>query len=273
MKKSIFLFSLLAFGSFAVVYYYWKQATQLPEWYISKEKTTTAQAAQIDFRNEAEVKTVKARLQRNVDAKIENSIEARQGLQSELSRRDGGGDEKAETNRISNNNPQAELGNQNIEIDLSEKEVNDLVISTIAKDENSSKFLASTKALNTTIKNGQLESGVVFNVSEVPKEELNQQEKQLLEKVVKTFPFLEEKEVYIGVEGKPKVEDGQLKLDGQTKIKVGNLSFTTAELSQRLGIPQEKIEQRLKLELELGRLKINDIEIKENNASIKGSVN
>ncbi len=46
-----------------------------------------------------------------------------------------------------------------------------------------------------------------------------------------------------------------------------------AELSQRLGIPQEKIEQRLRLELELGRLKINDIEIKENNASLKGSVN
>jgi hypothetical protein len=54
---------------------------------------------------------------------------------------------------------------------------------------------------------------------------------------------------------------------------VGNLSFTTSELSERLGITKEKIEQRLKLELELGRLKINDIEIKENNASIKGSVN
>ncbi|MBD1942951.1 hypothetical protein H6F50_11365 [Coleofasciculus sp. FACHB-712] len=271
MKKSIFLFLLLALGSFSVVYYYWKQATQLPEWYVTKEKTTNPQVRQIDFRNEAEVQTVKARLQRNVDAKIENSIGASQGLQTELSRRDGS-DKKPAVDKITEN-PQAELGTQNIEIDLSEHEVNDLVISTIAKDKNTSKLLASTKGLNTTIKNGQVESGVVFNVSEVPKEELNQQEKELLEKVIKTFPFLEEKEVYIGVEGKPRVENGQLKLEEQTKIKVGNLSFTTAELSQRLGIPQEKIEQRLKLELELGRLKINDIEIKENNASLKGSVN
>ncbi|MBD1899054.1 hypothetical protein NDI44_07605 [Trichocoleus sp. DQ-A3] len=271
MKKSIFLFLLLALGSFSVVYYYWKQATQLPEWYVTKEKTTNPQVRQINFRNEAEVQTVKDRLQRNVDAKIENSIGASQGLPTKLGRRDGG-DEKTAIDKITEN-PQAELGTQNIEIDLSEHEVNDLVISTIAKDKNTSKLLASTKGLNTTIKNGQVESGVVFNVSEVPKEELNQQEKELLEKVIKTFPFLEEKEVYIGVEGKPRVENGQLKLEEQTKIKVGNLSFTTAELSQRLGIPQEKIEQRLKLELELGRLKINDIEIKENNASLKGSVN
>lgn len=270
MKKSIFLFLLLALGSFSVVYYYWKQATQLPEWYTSKEKTTT-QTTQIDFRNEAEVKTLKARLQKNVDAKIENSIKASQGLQPELGRRDVG-DEKTAIDKIPENT-QVELGSQNIEIDLSENEVNDLVISTIAKDKNKSKLLASTKALNTTIKKGHLESGLVFNISEVPKEELNQQEKELLEKVIKTFPFLEDKEVYIGVEGKPRVEDGQLKLEEQTKIKVGNLSFTTSELSQRLGIPKEKIEQRLKLELELGRLKINDIEIKENNASIKGSVN
>ena len=271
MKKSIFLFLLLALGCFSVVYYYWKQATQLPDWYITKEKTTNTQTREIDFRNEAEVKTVKARLQRNVDAKIENSIGASQGLQPELGRRDGG-DEKIAINKVPENT-QAELGSQNIEIDLSEDEVNDLVISTIAKDKNNSKLLASTKALNTTIKNGQLESGGVFNISEVPKEELNQQEKELLEKVIKTFPFLEEKEVYIGVEGKPRVENGQLKLEEETKIKVGNLSFTTSELSERLGIPKEKIEQRLKLELELGRLKINDIEIKENNASIKGSVN
>ncbi|MFE1747607.1 hypothetical protein [Coleofasciculus sp. H7-2] len=269
MKKSIFLFLLLALGSFSVVYYYWKQATQLPEWYTSKEKTTT-QTTQIDFRNEAEVKTVKARLQSKVDTKIENSIEASQGLQPKLGRRNGG-DEKTAIDKIPENT-QAELGSQNIEIDLSENEVNDLVISTIAKDKNNSKLLASTN-INTTIKNGHLESGLVFNISDVPKEELNQQEKELLEKVIETFPFLEDKEVYIGVEGKPRVEDGQLKLEEETKIKVGNLSFTTSELSQRLGIPKEKIEQRLKLELELGRLKINDIEIKENNASIKGSVN
>jgi DNA-binding Lrp family transcriptional regulator len=49
--------------------------------------------------------------------------------------------------------------------------------------------------------------------------------------------------------------------------------LTISELSQKLGIPEDKIKERLKLELELGQIKISDIEFNDNNALIKGSVN
>jgi hypothetical protein len=50
------------------------------------------------------------------------------------------------------------------------------------------------------------------------------------------------------------------------------LSLSLAELSQRLGIPQEQLEQKLSLSLQLGRLKVNDMTLADDKVLVKGSV-
>ena len=265
MKKSLIAFLLLILGSASVAYYFWSQATKLPDWYVSKGVSSDKL---INLSNEVEVQAVKTKLQEKIDTKIEDSINARQEVSPKLARLDG-----YEVNTDAPQNTQAQENSRPIQIDLSEKDFNELVVSSVAENRPDSKVLETTKGFNTTIKDGNLESGAVINVSEIPKEKLEQREKAFVEKITKTFPFLENQDVYIGIEGKPKVENGQLKFEEDTRIKLGNLSLTISELSQKLGIPEDKIKERLKLELELGKLKISDIEFNDNNALIKGSVN
>jgi hypothetical protein len=94
-----------------------------------------------------------------------------------------------------------------------------------------------------------------------------------LTKVIKAFPILEDREVYISIEGRPILKNGQLRFDENSNIKVGNLSFTQAELSEKIGIPESKINQFTKLQFQVDKLKVNDIKLIDDKALLKGTVN
>ncbi len=64
-------------------------------------------------------------------------------------------------------------------------------------------------------------------------------------KLIKSVPDLKNRSVYIGIEGKPIVRNHQITLDNTSHVIVGNLSLTLSELSQRLGIPQERLQQQI----------------------------
>jgi hypothetical protein len=50
------------------------------------------------------------------------------------------------------------------------------------------------------------------------------------------------------------------------------LKLSISELAQRLGVPQEQLEHKLNLSLQLGKLKVNDMELKDNKVLLRGSV-
>ncbi len=239
-KLSIGLF-VVAIASGAFFYYYWRQVTKLPEWYVDQAPT---HQQTINLQDQAAIQTTKQELVN----KIETDIQQQLASQS----RDG-------------------LSKGQVEVKLNQQELNDLLVTSIAEKPGSSKLLAAAKGINTTIEDGKIESGVVVNTSEIPVETLGTSERTVLQKVLTTFPSLENRDVYIGIEGQPKLENGQLQFDDNTKIKVGNLSLTLAELSQRLGVPQEKIERQLALKLE--GFDIRDLELVDNQVVVKGAVN
>jgi hypothetical protein len=86
MKKSLIAFLLLILGSASVAYYFWSQATKLPDWYVSKGVNSDKL---INLSNEVEVQAVKTKLQEKIDTKIEDSINARQEVSPKLARVDG----------------------------------------------------------------------------------------------------------------------------------------------------------------------------------------
>lgn len=61
--------------------------------------------------------------------------------------------------------------------------------------------------------------------------------------------------------------------DENSKIKIGNLIFTQAKLYEKLGIYESKIKQLTKLQLQVNKLKVNDIKLTNDQALLKGSVN
>ena len=231
--KKVGVLLILITGFLSFLYYYWYQATQLPQWYAQSHQS---------FQNvDRKVLETPQPNQENIEAKIEATIN------------------KSHTSK-------------NIEVKFNEREVNHLVVSKMGETPDSRRLLAATKGFNTKIQDGTLSTGAVINISEIPVDKLETSEQAAIAKIIQTFPALKNQDVYIGVEGKPIVEKGQLKLDDNTKVKLGNLSFTVSELANQLGIPKAKLEQKINLELQLGRLKVSDIELTGNNAVVKGSV-
>jgi hypothetical protein len=228
MKKIGIILSVLIAAPLSFAYYYWQQATKLPEWYAANETTDHQQS------NSAE--------------QLEQSNSAEQ-LELEIPQEMLEKGTKA-SSEVSNG--------KSVEVKLDEKELNDLLVSKISKDVVSGELSQAVKGSNTTIKNGKIESGAVLSLSEIPVDQLKANEKEALQKAIKTFPALKNKEVYVGIEGKPRAENGQLAFDDNTSIKLGNLSFTVLELSNRLGVPKESVEKAINLDLK--ELNVGDMD-------------
>jgi hypothetical protein len=232
MKRIVVIFLLITTGVISGVYYYWRQATNIPDWYTIQEKKNNS----INIIAEKDSQQA-----RNIEAEV-----------------------TAITQPLGSS--------KDVELNLSEKDLNNILASEIAKKNNSSKISEAVKAVKTNIKEGKIEGGALVNISEIPTAHLRESETAAITRAFKVFPGLENREVYIGIEGKPTIEDGQLKFDENTKIKIGNLSFTQAELSEKLGIPESQIRQFTNFELQVGKLKVNDIELNDGKALLKGSV-
>lgn len=274
MKKVFFILLLLTGIGISLAYYYWQQATKLPEWYTNQSSTSPANQ---EFSHPSEIKDAETRLQAKIEASIANSQKATEEsslpLTAPSASPDNGSPLPGAINKSDKLNTKQQIFNRkNVEIELSNEEVNDLVMSTLVKQLKPHQAKANVPVLRTTIKEGIIESGTVVNLSEVSQNQLSERETALLQKMLKTFPVLENRKIYVGISGEPRIENGQLKLDNDPKVKLGNLSLSLSELSQRLNIPQEQLEQKLNRSLQLGRLKVNDMELKENRVLLRGSV-
>ena len=268
MKKLFFVLLILSGVSFSFLYYSWRQATQLPEWYTNQSRSTQNT---LSLGNESDVIAAQARLKEKIEESIAKSLakpeETSLPLTSPIS------SQTPSFSPVNNNSAEGEISkSKNVEIELSNQDVNDFVMTTIAKQESHSQVLANAQGFHTTIQDGRMDSGAVVNFADIPKNKLAETEKHPVGKVLEAFPLLENKEVYIGLSGKPRIENGQLKLDKDTKIKIGNLSLSLSEVSQKLGIPQEEIEQKLNHSLQAGDLKVNEMELTESKILLRGSL-
>ena len=104
-------------------------------------------------------------------------------------------------------------------------------------------------------------------------EQLPPDERAFFTKLLTAFPELSRQSFYIGVEGKPTVKDGQAQLNDNLRVKLGNLSFTPAQLSQRLGIPEDQIRQQIQLQVQLGNLKTKQAQLTDDRPTMQNGSN
>lgn len=177
-----------------------------------------------------------------------------------------------DTRPIVGNRETQPLQDNEIEIPLNETELNALVLSNLTQEKTLSPFLPSIKGVNTTIQNGKLETGIVVNLAEIPTEQLASSQKSTLDQVKRSFPFLNQKEVYLAIEGQPQLVNHQLQFDPNTQVKLGNLKMTLADIAKTLKIPESQLEKSLPINLQLGNLEIHQIELKDNQALLRGFI-
>lgn len=226
MKKVAILSILIITGATAGLYYYWHQATNLPDWYTRQKATTQPSVS----------------------------------LQPALA-----------VQEIIEQTKVAQKADNTVEVKLSEADINNLIVAKLAGGKGEKEVPQFLKGINTTIKDGTLETGAVVNISDLESAPMGATEKATLDKLTTNLPFIKNQEIYVALRGKPSLEEGKLKLDENTEIKIGHLTFPLIELGDRLGIPKSQIEEQMNVQLSLGNLKIEDLQIIDNNALITGS--
>ena len=130
------------------------------------------------------------------------------------------------------------------DVAISSGELNQMVTDAIANEPYAAPLLEIAKGVNTSIEKGRIESGLVMNLSEVPLENLPAEGQQAVEQLAQKFPLLANRDVYIGLEGRPEMVDGVLSLD-DTHLKVGQMKLPVGAIAGQLGLSQEEIEQQL----------------------------
>ncbi|MEO0968208.1 MAG: hypothetical protein AAFX80_07660 [Cyanobacteria bacterium J06639_18] len=216
LKRFLLVLVAVTIGTGAVAFFFLQQATYLPSWYQNQATNTGTS------------KTYSSQTGANQDR---NKLESEEILE-----------------RISQslNNP-----NNPGEAKIDSQELNTLIETGLASTPNS-ELKKAVKATNTEISEGKILSGAVIDLNQVPIDKLPSKAQNSIEKLIDTIPGLKERPLYIGVEGKPAVRDRKVILGDTTRVKLGNISMTIPELSQRLGIPEEKLNQQLsKLVLQL----------------------
>jgi hypothetical protein len=171
-------------------------------------------------------------------------------------------------NRITSEINQANL---TPEIQLNSQEVNQLIKEEIKQKTSQNPLInQAIKGVNTTIKDQQIETGAVINISDLPKEKLSEKDQIVLDNIKQNLPGLYNKNVYVAIQGKPLVKNGQIVLDENGKVKIGNMTLTMGELAKKLGVSVTDLQEELNLKLPLNRLQIEQIQIEGDKIQIRG---
>jgi|GEM_PF-2276726 len=234
MKKAavVVLIVLLAIGG--SLYYLWRQATLLPEWYRTG-KGGVSDGSVVWY--EKDMEAARAALEREIEDQLRRSS--------------------------------AQAGQ--VEVVLDENDANKLFAVVISKSSDRYPYLNAVNASRTRIRDGNLDFGVVVDASEILKNAPEQSAEGGRTETARLSGLLQEREVSLGLSGKFGAKDGRLQLDDDGKIRIGGLTFSLKTITKRLGISEDKLKKNLK-DFQVGKFKIDTIRPVRNTLLLKGAI-
>ncbi|MBK4732704.1 hypothetical protein JJD41_22965 [Oxynema sp. CENA135] len=250
MKKIAIAAFIALIAGFSLSYYYWRQVTTLPDWY-ENDRPNSAQAVNLSDRQAI------AAAQARIDLKIADEIA-----------RPSAAETPSAPPRTASRNPFDR--SIPIRLDLDNREFNDLLVSSLNETSGIAPFLPATEAFKAEVKAGKVEAGAVVDLGAISVDALTPSERKIYDRALTTFPFLKDRKVYMALQGQPQVDKGKLKFDSKTQVKLGNLNLSLSQIADRLGIPVDRLERQLVLQLERGNLQIEDLELIDDRAAITG---
>jgi len=232
MKKAaiVLLIIILAIGG--SLFYLWRQATRLPEWYAGRDAASDGTV--ITYGKGME--DIRRSLERTVEDQLQKSSPS----------------------------------SRQVKVVLDADDANKLFAAIISKNTETYQYLNAIKASRTVIKDGSLDFGVVVDASEMFKDALRQDDKGAGAEAIPLSGLLKGRELSLGLKGKYGVKDGRLQLDKEGRIRIGALSFSLKKITNRLGISDDQLKKTLK-KIELGKFKMDNLEAVQNKLLLKGS--
>jgi hypothetical protein len=235
MKIVIKLILLASIGTIGGLYYFWQEATKVPAEYteaMAANKTSNANSPLLPSQI-----TKLATISKN---KISDPIE------------------------------RAKVGAK-IAVKLTDRDLNNLVVANIAASQPNQQIPAGIKGINTNIKGGKIHTGALVNLDRLVRDGQPGSQIAALGKLTDKLPMLKNRDVYIGIVGKPVLKGSKIELDRDTQIKVGNMNFTISQLAENLGVSPDKVQRAIDLKLQQKNLKIDRVNLENNQLQIEGA--
>jgi hypothetical protein len=239
-KKLLIGVILLGAGGTAIAYYFWRQATALPNWFQgqSSDATSFVQPFQLS-QPSTDLNPAIASTKQKIQQKVQTAIQD-QGM-SQIP--------------------------EDVAVSLNAQDFNQLIQSEISSQLQSRKISPVLPHIQTNLENNNLELGTVINPAKLKTLDLPRRQQAMVARVVSKFPQLKDQEIYIGIEGKPQLENGQLTLPNNSQVRIGNLTFSLSEVAQKLGVPRDRLQQSLNLNID--ELNLQDLQFKDNEVILK----
>jgi hypothetical protein len=233
MKKTAIVILVILLMIAGSLYFLWRQATLLPEWYTRGEGSFDGTVINygkgiVDLRTSLE-RTVEEQLQ-----KVPPST-------------------------------------SKVEIVLDENDANHLFALIISENAATHRYLKAVKASRTCIRDGTLDFALVADASQLLRDASEHADEGSLSVVTLISDVVRAKEISLGFTGRYGLKEGLLQLDEDGKIRIGALTFSSKTVMKGLGISEDALDKKLK-GLELGGVKINNMEAIRNVLLLKGSL-
>lgn len=241
LKKIGLVAFLLLLGGGGWFAYTWQQVTQLPDWYSSEQTGAPSEpsillSSQVD--DLSELDHLAFQLQQKVDRALIADPSGRQPTPL---------------------------------VKLTAQELNQFVVTALPSQALNPKVLAAVKAMRTEIKDSQVTTGVILDTAILPMEQLPPEYRLAVKGLLQSFPVLQDKEIYIGIEGQPRLQQGKVLLGENARLVIGKMRFAYADIRDRMQIPSTALDKSVTLQL--GQLQIEDLDFQDRLVVLKGKVN
>ncbi len=157
-----------------------------------------------------------------------------------------------------------------VEISLTEAELTQLLAEGIAQTPQVAQFLPAADSLNATIRGDRVAGGMVVNPADLPTQSLPPQAQQALNTALNTVPMLGDRPLYIGIEGSPRIDNGRLVLGDDTRVQIGRVNLSIADVARLTGLDPAQITERINLALPQAGLTLDGLEFVNGEAVLRG---
>jgi hypothetical protein len=156
-------------------------------------------------------------------------------------------------------------------VTLSQQEVSDVVTTTIDELSRQAHMPEAIRGVNTELIDGKLKAGAIIDLSKLPATNESGRRRNMLTKVLQRLPGMGDRPIYVGIESKPKISNGQVELDADTQFKVGAISLSLQDMAKYVGVTPAQLQVELNKALPIGDLPLDAIDITDRQLVLRSS--
>lgn len=163
------------------------------------------------------------------------------------------------------------VNDRQVKITLTEPELNQLIQERLAQSPTIAPLVDASQGVRATIEGDRLQAGMVINPTQIPLDGLSSDTHQTVKEAMAALPMLGDRDLYIGITGSPRVDNGRLILGDDTRVQIGNVKLSMAEVARLTGLSTAQLTEQLNLALPQGGITLDGLEFNNGEAILRGT--